>query len=595
MVGFLINIFIVLISFHHIKANDANYKAKIYEIVGHYLRNHEFSKKRMYENSPSYYPNSNKIGLGFNPLHGSPACYTGEYQMEGLGHPVFKLEYQCPLPFVCTNKRIPKFVSLDCLPSTVTSAKTEVISTLKQLYESISSKVEVSVGLSYKELLFSYTNSKETSYMVDNIVQNDMALLSTSAQVSVVKLSMCEPLMKLSDTFRFVIENLPCCDDTDDDWETEKYVRDYILDYYGYTFVSTLLLGGIVQHNIFMKTESYKQLESRNVSVQSAATVAFYLSLGVSVENLQSNAEQEEFKKEVRLSYGTKLGGDPLILDINEWAETVPSNPIITKFGIREIFDLLTIRRFPKDLQIQNKSKLIKKILQKYIQQPLYCYNNCTNSFQGTCESSGYFQFGTCKCNENWTGIDCSVNISSTKPKIVHEDVLSGTLCGYERSYIFVKCDGHQPSNGCPQGWIPQTWIGADFTVCYIANTSKSNSSIFGGLCGLYNSGGQQSVQILCNYTLDGACPNYSQSGYFSVHGSSSVNGVSQQTTKLCVKLISNYPDLPGTLCGIQWAQTIDGPACDGYNPGLSQCPPGYAVQLWVLETGGRFHLCAKQ
>ncbi|CAF4284283.1 unnamed protein product, partial [Rotaria sordida] len=54
------------------------------------------------------------------------------------------------------------------------------------------------------------------------------------------------------------------------------------------------------------------------------------------------------------------------------------------------------------------------------------------------------------------------------------------------------------------------------------------------------------------------------------------------------------YPDLPGTLCGIQWAQTTDGPTCDGYNPGLSHCPSGYAVQSWMLEPAKHFHLCAK-
>jgi hypothetical protein len=117
-----------------------------------------------------YYPNSNKIGLGFNPVYGSPVCYTGVCQMEGFGHPVFKLEYQSSSPGACTDKLIPNFVSLDCLPSVVTSASTEIISTLKELSESISNKIDVSIGASYNAFSFSYTNSKETSYMVDTIV-----------------------------------------------------------------------------------------------------------------------------------------------------------------------------------------------------------------------------------------------------------------------------------------------------------------------------------------------------------------------------------------------------------------------------------------
>ncbi|CAF2752456.1 unnamed protein product [Rotaria sp. Silwood2] len=318
--------------------------------------------KQQDENSNIYLPNSNKIALGFNPLYGSPVCYTGACQMEGFGHPVFKLQYESSASGSCTNKLIPNFVALDCLPSAVTSASTEVISTLKQLSESISNKIEVSVGASYNAFSFSYTNSKETSYMVDNIVKNNLTIMYTSAQVSQVKLSMFEPLMELSDTFRFVIDNLPCCDDADDDWVTEKYVRDYVLNYYGYTFLSTLLLGDIAQQNIFMNRESYRHIESRNISTKNAAKVQFYVSLGVSVENSQSNTQQEEFMKEVQHSYGTKLGGDPSISDINEWIKTVPLNPIIIKFGIREIFDLLTKRRLPNDLQIHNKSKLIEKI-----------------------------------------------------------------------------------------------------------------------------------------------------------------------------------------------------------------------------------------
>ncbi|CAF4305822.1 unnamed protein product, partial [Rotaria sordida] len=115
--------------------------------------------------------------------------------------------------------------------------------------------------------------------------------------------------------------------------------------------------------------------------------------------------------KQVQNSYATKLGGDPSVSDMNEWAKTVPSNSVITKFSIREIFDLLNKYRFPNDSQIQNKSKLIEKLLKKYIQQPLYCYNNCTSTLHGTCESSGYFQFGISVTSKNSSSI-------------------AGTLCG---------------------------------------------------------------------------------------------------------------------------------------------------------------------
>ncbi|CAF0800498.1 unnamed protein product [Adineta steineri] len=354
------------------------------------------------------------------------------------------------------------------------------------------------------------------------------------------------------------------------------------------------MLGGISQQNIFMKRNSYQNLESQGVSTKNAAKVAFYVSVGVSVENSQASGTQEMFMNEVHESHGTKLGGDPSITDLYQWVKTVPSNPVIVKFGIRSLFDLLTSQRFPNDVKIHNKSKLIERVLQKYIQQPVYCFNNCTDALHGKCVMSGYFQYGECNCTSGWTGIDCAIPVVTTKPPIVYDDVLSGTLCGYDRSFVRESCNGRRPWNGCPSGWIMQTWTGADLTVCYKASTSKGNSSIPGVLCGLNNSGGKQSAVIRCNSTTSTGCPAFGQSGYVSVSASNSAGGQTYYT-KFCVKSSLAFPDLPGTLCGIQWASTTEGPACGSYNPGLSQCPYGYELHFWTLETGKRFFLCAKR
>ncbi|CAF1032288.1 unnamed protein product [Didymodactylos carnosus] len=420
--------------------------------------------------------------------------------------------------------------------------------------------------------------------MVDNIIKKNTTVIYTSSQVSFFKLSMFEPLMELSDMFKYVIDNLPCCDE---DWETEKYIRDYVFSYYGYTFVTTLMLGGTAQQTIMMKHDSIKKLESQSISVRNEATVSFFVSLSTAVENSESNTKRQEFLSAIQEEHGTKLGGDPAVKDIHEWAKTVKSNPVIIKFGIREIVDLLTNGRFPNDIQIQNKSKLIKIMLQKYIQQPLYCYNNCTNAEHGTCEASGYFQFGMCKCNKNWTGIDCSVNIAPTgPPPVVYGDVLSGTLCGYDRSKLYQSCNGHRPWNSCPPGYVTQTWKDSDFTTCYKTVTTKNSTNLPGGLCGLWNSGGQY-AEISCNRAPLGICPVL---GYGLNSFTSSLSGENM----FCYKTSSIFLDLLGTLCGIQWRQTNHGPACDGYNPGMSECPTGYALELWTLKNGKTFHLCAK-
>lgn len=61
--------------------------------------------------------NSNKIGIGYNPVLGSPVCYTGECQMEGFARAIFKLNYSKRATGSCTNKMIPEHVDIDCFTS----------------------------------------------------------------------------------------------------------------------------------------------------------------------------------------------------------------------------------------------------------------------------------------------------------------------------------------------------------------------------------------------------------------------------------------------------------------------------------------------
>jgi hypothetical protein len=74
--------------------------------------------------------------------------------------------------------------------------------------------------------------------------------------------------------------------------------------------------------------------------------------------------------------------------------------------------------------------KLIERVLYSYVVSPTYCYGNCSGN--GACVDTGYFQFGMCKCKDEWSGTDCSV-------AIIRPSVLSGTLCAHESD---VACDG---------------------------------------------------------------------------------------------------------------------------------------------------------
>ncbi|CAF0886821.1 unnamed protein product [Didymodactylos carnosus] len=68
------------------------------------------------------------------------------------------------------------------------------------------------------------------------------------------------------------------------------------------------------------------------------------------------------------------------------------------------------------------------------------------------------------------------------------------------------------------------------------------------------------------------------------------------QRQRICTKDSNEAVDLPGTLCGIQLINTIDGPACDGYNPGLWECPSGYTPRQWESEKNviSLVRICAK-
>lgn len=76
-----------------------------------------------------------------------------------------------------------------------------------------------------------------------------------------------------------------------------------------------------------------------------------------------------------------------------------------------DIVKLLTRQRFPNDIHIHNKSKLVEMAIQRYLEkQKPVCFNDCTDSNHGECDVSNAASFllGTCKCRYGWGGNDCS-------------------------------------------------------------------------------------------------------------------------------------------------------------------------------------------
>ncbi|UJR19592.1 hypothetical protein I4U23_022726 [Adineta vaga] len=504
---------------------------------------------------------------------------------------IFKLNYTTPAFGSCTTNLVPNFVDVDCLPSTSLKVDSETMHTVEHVHSSISNKVKVSVGAKYKGVAFSYSFSTETRKMLDNIVRNHQTSIHTSAEISYIKLSMFEPLMKLSDNFRYVIENMPCCDENDSD--TVEYVKDFIFEYFGFAYIDNLLLGGVAHQSIFITREGKERLESNGISIVHEAKVSFGKAmgtgaeLGTNVETIQNTSNYNSFMEETISTHTNTMGGTTHLVSLAEWSKTVVANPVIIKFEIRDIFRILTSRNFPNDPLIADKSKSIGKILEQYLSHSVYCYKNCgNNGTRGTCEPTGYFNFGLCKCKPEWTGVDCET------PAVTDKKILHGTICGFDRSFMKITCDGAIPWKKCPSNWVQYNWR-TDLTVCY-KNQTETGTPVFGTLCGLnsYHPKYNFDLYIGCNVSFnvlhDKCPPEYRQTiattGYCSPSGLSSLQRCTRNA--MCIAL-NPKENLSGTLCGMQIQDTKDGPSCDGYDPGLGRCPSDHNLHRTAFNDYG--------
>lgn len=94
---------------------------------------------------------------------------------------------------------------------------------------------------------FNYQQSQQTRFMIDNLYSRSYTAFFTYIKASYVSLSLYEPLLELSVPFRHAIENMPI----ENTSFTEQYVNDYILNYFGTTFVKEIMLGE--RRNLFVK------------------------------------------------------------------------------------------------------------------------------------------------------------------------------------------------------------------------------------------------------------------------------------------------------------------------------------------------------
>lgn len=304
-----------------------------FDHVRQYLSQHD-EKPTGRLDGTNWLENSNTIGLGYNPLLGSPVCYTGTCQSDGYRRSVFKLVYKQPTFGSCTTKLIPDNVELHCIPSSELITNTETISTLNQLSESISNGISFGADVKYKMFSAGYSYSKETRFMIDQLIKQDTTSMHTTGKVTYGKLSMFEQFMELSDTFRYVIQEMPCCKDDD---ELQQYIQEFIISHFGFTFVTELTLGGIAQQTMFITNKEMKKMEQSGVNIQHSASIGYFLTFNMKVTSSYDKKKQEEFMQSVKTIRATKLGGDPSLEKIDEWIKSVPNSPVIMSISVKGI------------------------------------------------------------------------------------------------------------------------------------------------------------------------------------------------------------------------------------------------------------------
>lgn len=421
-------------------------EAHKFDYIRKYLAEHDKSSKPIFKrNVQSCLQNSNTIGLGYNPLYGSPVCYTGSCHGDGFKHSVVTLDCINSVIGSCTSQSIPNFVELHCIPSIDLQTSTETISTLNQLSDSISNAMSFGSNLKYKTFSSAYSHSKETRFVIDQIMKQNSTVMFTRGQITFGKLRMFERLMKLSQSFQFVIEQMPCCNE--DSLEIDEYIQEFLIDYFGLTFVTELLLGGVAQETLTIDNNDIHNIQSRGQDISHSASIGLFLTFDAKPKSSSFNlTEQDQFMKTVKTKRSTKLGGDPTASTMDDWMKSIVQNPIILSYAVKDITALVDRVHFPNDNRIDNKSKLIEMGIQRYLsKQKPTCINDCTDSIHGECDVSTTppFLLGTCQCKPGWKGIDCSQQDISTT-------TLPTTTINIERCNRICKSRRSVPSARCP-------------------------------------------------------------------------------------------------------------------------------------------------
>ncbi|CAF1479303.1 unnamed protein product, partial [Rotaria sordida] len=279
------------------------------------------------------------LGLGYNPLKGSPICHTDFCQREGFALPILKLKYSVPSIETCTNHSTSENMRIDCITSQNVNIETQIINTLHDLKEYMLKTVDFSTDFirnsKYVNVSFSYAYSREIHSIIDMIMKENATILVTSFNITSIRLSIDESKFEISDEFRFVIENMPCCDFNE---TVEKYIRKFIIGYFGYTYIKEVQLGSIIQQMIVITQNGFNI--SNQVWMKDVAKELFLIQMKLNRTQTYDKMLMNISDKYLTKSNVTIIGGNISIKSFNNCFGSGSTNTKNLKTGLNTGFYL---------------------------------------------------------------------------------------------------------------------------------------------------------------------------------------------------------------------------------------------------------------
>lgn len=200
-----------------------------------------------------------------------------------------------------------------------------------------------------------------------------------------------------------------------------------------------LMTGGVAQVLTTIEQTQMAKLEQDGYETSKEVGGSFLVSFGKKESEEYDRERYRNFTRYTKNIQATIMGGEPfdVIQEENEkenpsdcsqsssklaeWMRSISHNPIVIRFNMVPIINLLNSQRFPSDPWIAQKRAAMQVTLDKFASgRQVRCIRDCSG--HGDCvqmssgSSSGLFNLGSCKCDEGFVGAACATPLSVTTP-----------------------------------------------------------------------------------------------------------------------------------------------------------------------------------